>query len=123
MIALCGVCREIVRAAEVMTRILPGAETDEQRAQRELQDFDLLAGAMAEHLNQRHQQHAMEMTAMMFLAGKAYAMRWAESTEPRMALMRDAWRAGVVDFLIPGYASGASPEAGPSPEGGSASGS
>lgn len=114
MIATCEICGQIIRGREVPLMII-GSDVEEHRAMKagsELQDFDLLAAAVANHLMNFHPQHAAEMAAIQFLAAKVYAMTWAHDhtiNENTFNKLRDSWKTGIMHGLFPqAYADAAS---------------
>ena len=66
---------------------------------RDISTFDLLAGRMHAHVAMFHQDQAAEMSAIMFLSGKVYAMTWAESSDPEYKPLRESWRTGILNML------------------------
>jgi hypothetical protein len=78
----------------------PGRDPVTAAAIAEISTFDLLAGRMSEHLNE-HAEQAAEMMAVMYLAGKVYAMTWAESpqSEPEFSALRESWRTGILEMM------------------------
>ena len=115
MICVCQICNELLHAREVSTpSIKPGAgqqtigsDADPAlvaRAQLDLQNFDLLAQVMYKHIAERHREHAEQMTAVMHLAAKVYAMTHAASSRPEFEILREGWRRGILMGLFPAYA-------------------
>ena len=113
MICVCQICNELLHAREVSTpSIKPGAgqqtigsDADPAlvaRAQLDLQNFDLLAQVMYKHIAERHREHAEQMTAVMHLAAKVYAMTHAASSRPEFEILREGWRRGILDGAVPG---------------------
>jgi hypothetical protein len=99
--AICQLCGEIIQGPEAPAELhIFGRSEDELRA-RALQEFDALAGKVAEHIANRHDTAAQEMTAICFLSGKVFAMSHAESTIPNFGEMREAWRATIISAMWP----------------------
>ncbi len=105
MTAICQICSEFVLGIEVP---VPPIILDESAAaERQLQNFDLLAKAMMLHILSRHQavdpskSYAIEMMAISELAAKVYAMTFAGSSDKNFEHLREAWKAGVMGALFP----------------------
>jgi hypothetical protein len=120
MIGTCTLCGTIVRGKEVagvqvavQSSAANGTQplSDEQREQiykqalaaRDVQNFDLLAAAMVDHIMQEHgrQQPAFEMMSAGNLAAKVYIMRSMVSTEAKYVQLRDAWSLSIRNMLFP----------------------
>ena len=99
MTARCQICGATVEAAGGPMLLNPFDNPEAAMAIREISTFDLLAGRMHAHLAMCHQDQAAEMAAIMFLAGKVYAMTWAESAEPEYQALRESWRSGILNML------------------------
>jgi hypothetical protein len=120
MIAFCQKCGQLIRGRQTADVGLTG----EQKAAARIQDFDSLAAAMLGHINERHTQpetgaasSAMqELSAVMYLAGKVYAMSLAQSTDDEhFEALREAWRAAIMATVFPrAYADGTAAPAGES---------
>jgi hypothetical protein len=101
MTASCRICGEIIvgRAARLFM-LNPDADKEETSAMVEIAEFDLLAGQIADHLSKRHEAEAQEMVAVSMLAGKVYAMTWAENaTFPKYELLRTSWRKAILEQM------------------------
>ena len=95
MSAACELCGELVFSGKKFATVLDF----ETQAKYDLQEFDLLAASMSQHLFKHPQEHR-EMMAVMALAGKVYAMKWGASTiTPNFERLRESWRAGIFDAL------------------------
>lgn len=99
MIATCQLCRAIIEAHRGPMILEPGQDPAAIEAVTAISEFDLLAGRMANHISERHRNHAMELSAVGFLACKMYAMVHANSTEEEFGSLRAAWRAGILDMM------------------------
>jgi len=112
MTAVCQLCSEIVIGLEASGPVLIEAP-EEALALRDIQNFDLLAAAMMQHIMQRHGQPsritpedakvspAWELMAVSTLAAKVYAMTHAESAIANFAELRKSWRAAIMRQLFP----------------------
>lgn len=100
MTAICQICGVTVEASSGPMLLNPGTDVAAAQAVAEISTFDLLAGRVSQHM-ERHQAQTLEMIAVMHLAGKVYAMTWAESpgNEPEYSALRDAWRTGILTML------------------------
>lgn len=106
MIAFCSKCTQLIRGKE---HNLHGLDlTPEQVGAARVQEFDSLAAAMLGHINQRHTDREKgaeaslqeELSAVMYLAGKVYAMSLAQSTDDEhFEALREAWRASIFAAL------------------------
>lgn len=122
MTASCQLCGQIIRAEVTHGRYDAIVTSEEQRvlieAARQVREFDLLAGFMANHISLLHREpQALEMAAVANLAAKVYAMTHAESaTTPGFEKLRESWRTTIlaqlsgVDFQATG--GGATPATG-----------
>lgn len=70
-------------------------------AARDVQNFDLLAASLGQHIMEAHRNEALNMTACANLASKVYAMTQAESTDQKFAELRAAWRKGIMQAMFP----------------------
>jgi hypothetical protein len=114
MIAACEICGELLTGRPTGPALVP--TTDEQRAAVDLQEFDLLASAVANHMSLRHEPHGMNMMACANLAAKVYAMTQARSSDERFETLRDSWKAGILKALFETtYAADGSTPATPAP--------
>lgn len=100
MTARCQVCGVTVEADHAPMLIDPRNNPEAAIAIAEISTFDLLAGRMHAHIAMVHQDQAAEMSAIMFLAGKVYAMTWAESADPEYQALRESWRTGILNMLV-----------------------
>jgi hypothetical protein len=98
MQATCLLCGHIARVERSALLLNPGTDPATAAAVAEISEFDLLASRMMTHIGMAHEHEALEMSAVMHLAAKVYAMTWAEqpSAEPNYSALRDAWRTGVL---------------------------
>jgi len=95
MSAACELCGELVFSGKKFATVLDF----EMQAKYDLQEYDLLAASMSQHLFKHPREHR-EMMAVMALAGKLYAMKWGASTiTPNFERLRESWRAGIFDAL------------------------
>jgi hypothetical protein len=121
MIGTCTLCGTIVQGKEVagvQVAVERSARngthqmiSDEQReeiykqalAARDVQNFDLLAAAMVNHIMTEHgrQQPAFEMMSAGNLAAKVYIMRSMISTDAKYVQLRDAWSLSIRNMLFP----------------------
>ena len=98
MTSTCQLCGLVITGREVayLHTVVPQPTPEEQ----ELQNFDLLAAAMLNHLGTSHQREAgAGIMAVAHLASKVYAMTLADSTMPRFRLLVKAWRTAIVTEL------------------------
>jgi hypothetical protein len=118
MIAFCQKCGQLVRGRQTADVGL----SDSQKAAARIQDFDTLATAMLGHINERHTERETgapsslqeELSAVMYLSGKVYAMSHAQSTDDEhFAELRDAWRAAITAVFARAYATDAAPPESP----------
>ncbi len=94
MTAACQLCGLLI-AGRVSPRPIGRDETA-----ADLQDFDLLAGAMLVHIGQYHMKEAgSELMAVANLASKVYVMTLAESSAPNFHVLGKAWRTAIVTQL------------------------
>ena len=99
MTAKCQLCGAVVRAETAGMILNPGSDPAAAAAIAEISLFDLLAGRMSQHM-ERHAEQNAEMIAVMHLAGKVYAMTFAESPEePEYSKLREAWRTGILQMM------------------------
>lgn len=117
MIAICKLCKEIVVGREVVG---PVAMDENGRVVRQVQEFDLLAASMVNHILSAHQQMngtpaappAMELSAVANLAGKVYAMNHAVSSgSANFEALRESWKTTIRNFLFPQAEAAAAPGA------------
>lgn len=102
MTAACQLCGQIISADAVVNVLLTPGE--DAMAALNVAEFDLLAGRMAQHLSAVHPRESAQAAKVMFLAGKVYAMTWAESgTEPNFKRLRSAWRKTIFHDLTEAY--------------------
>lgn len=99
MTATCQICGATVAAEGGPMLLNPFNNPEAAIAIREISTFDLLAGRMHAHIAMFHQDQAAEMSAIMFLSGKVYAMTWAESSDPEYKPLRESWRTGILNML------------------------
>lgn len=101
MQATCILCGYVGRVDRSPMLLNPGSDPATAAAVAEISEFDLLASRMMTHIGLKHEQHSLEMTAVMHLAAKVYAMTWAESPqeEPNYSALREAWRKGVLQQM------------------------
>lgn len=91
MTATCALCARTFVIDKPYFGPLP--ETDpEALAAHRLSEFDLLAGKMMQHLGETHERQLSEMTAVMHLAAKVYAMAWANEEDADFTAIRESWR-------------------------------
>lgn len=89
----CVLCGQIIQADNVRT--FPEGMPAEQAAEMHaVQEFDLVAARMGVHLDESHPIHAQEKVAVMYLAGKAYAMNYASWPE-ELTIVRNQWRGSI----------------------------
>jgi hypothetical protein len=98
---LCGFVARVERSPLLINPGLVGDDPATLAAVQEISEFDLLAGRMMNHIGSAHREHTLEMTAVMHLAAKVYAMTWAEAPgdEPNYSALREAWRKGVLQQM------------------------
>lgn len=122
MTGTCQLCGQTLFGGMSTITLNPGAtEEEHQKSQAlaDISDFDLLASRVAQHINEHHRREAQEMSAVMFLAGKVYAMTYGESsTEPNFKKLRVSWRKAIMAQLFESrdddQAAGETPAAGDS---------
>lgn len=106
MTCTCQMCGQaLFGGMSAITLTVPATLEEDQksRAVGDIADFDLLAARVAQHINEHHRRQAQEMSAVMFLAGKVYAMTYAESsTEPNFKKLRVSWRKAIMSQLFEG---------------------
>lgn len=99
MTSTCQLCGATVSAERAPMLLNPVRNPEAAVAIAEISTFDLMAGRMHAHIAMFHQDQAADMSAIMFLAGKVYAMTWAENPDPEYALLRESWRTGILTML------------------------
>lgn len=105
MTCTCQLCGQPLFGGMSTIMLDPGGTPEEHQksqALADIADFDLLAARVAQHINEHHKRReAQEMSAVMFLAGKVYAMTYGESsTEPNFKKLRVAWRKAIMAQLF-----------------------
>ena len=108
---VCDMCGVVVYVERPQGLILhPGVSAEELLAIAELAEFDLLAGKMYAHILERHPNHAREMSAVAYLAGKVYAMTWCNSAGDEFATLRKTWRKTFLTELAKERTQAAAPD-------------
>lgn len=101
MTSTCSLCGKCIHAPEDDPLMVT---TDADRAYLAVRNFDLLAGRIASHIAEQHPEQHAEMTAVMFLAGKLCATRWARShTAPTWNNLLFKWADQIMLTLEPVY--------------------
>jgi hypothetical protein len=93
----CQLCGDVIRVDFVRLPIpasLEGVARNDAELTQQLQEYDLLAGTMSRHLNNKHPNQSEEQAGCMFLAGKMYAMNWADA--PELEALKREWRNHVL---------------------------
>jgi hypothetical protein len=117
MTLLCSLCGLIIQPRSIFVinhAQPPGDWTEEQRARAELAEFDHLALQMTNHLTGHGTLEANEHMAVMILASKLHAMKYARCSDTKFSAQYDAWRAGLMNALegsIPAQTPPAAPAA------------
>ncbi len=105
MTAACQMCGLLITAKASARPI--GRDADEA----DLQDFDLLAGAVLFHIGQYHMKEAgAGLMAIANLASKVYAMTLAESSAPNFRILDPGLHAGAPALESPAGAGASSTE-------------
>ena len=86
-----------------------------REAARQVANFDLLAGAVMQHISWHHSNEMvmMETVAVGNLSMKIFAMRHATSNSENFAQLRDSWSEGIRKVLFPVQATADAPDASP----------
>lgn len=111
MIATCRLCKELIAGTRAYTYRAPmlGESMPEYKLSRQVAEFDYLATAMLTHIMVRHARMSsddpaeppgLQVNAVMALAGKTYAMTYAETATDAESV-RKIWRHAIGQALFP----------------------
>lgn len=127
MIAACALCGQLVTGRSVAGLVKFAVTDEDAQVQRDLQEFDALGAAFAQHVVLHHPKQAAELAAVANLTSKVYAMRQARSSDAKFEPLRGAW-AETIKLAVFGVQAAAepgtfSPSPSPSPSSSPPSGS
>jgi hypothetical protein len=94
MTCSCVLCGQILQGPAVIltTPAFHGEEPETLKAALDLQEFDLLANVVSEHIGTHHAVEAEKMVSAAHLAGKMFAMQYGHSTQdPSFEPSRLVW--------------------------------
>ena len=112
MTAWCKLCGYMITGGTVNPAVKFSLNAIDAQMQVELQEFDLLGAATAQHIGIRHPKEAQALTAVANLSAKVYAMRLAQSSADNFEALRGSWSETIKQAIFGIQAADETPSSG-----------